>query len=108
MDRQTVLQMRAQARQRQAEVTERLRGLHELAVAELANAGSAEYVRAEALRQVGLWESGHLCHASYVETWRRLLYLPAAEVAAVVLQDTPEAVALRQNSPFGFLVGRVV
>jgi hypothetical protein len=107
MNRQAVLQMRAAARSRQVDVQNELRQLHERAIAELANSSTADQVRTEALRQVALWEAGRLCHHSYIEAWRRLLLLPIADMATAVLEDTPEAGALRQNSPFGFVAGRL-
>ncbi len=106
MTPESLLQARAAARQQHLATVDALRSLHERAVEALTDPASCDRVRAAALARVAQWEIGHLCHTSYVTTWRALLNLPVAELAVRVLSDSSEAVALRQNSPFGFLVAR--
>lgn len=98
-----LLQARASARTAHAEVDAALLALHERAVRAMEDPGQREYVQSQALRRVDQWEARDLCHGSYVTIWRELLDLPAAALAARVLGGDSDAVALRQNSPFGFL-----
>lgn len=38
--------------------------------------------------------------APYLEEWRRLLHLPAAELAKLIVEDSERMTELRQSSPF--------
>ncbi|PHV08174.1 hypothetical protein CSQ96_05765 [Janthinobacterium sp. BJB412] len=59
----------------------------------------ADDIVALAMKQVDLWERGSLCSHDYIAEWRHLLsHRPQA--AAVLLERSAHAVALRQNSPF--------
>lgn len=81
-----------------------LAALHRKALDAMQDCGRDRQFRLQALRQVDQWERHHLCHMRYVIEWRRILALPVAAMHSAILRDDDEGVALRQNSPFGFLV----
>lgn len=66
----------------------------------------ANRLRQKAEEQVARWESARLCHPRYVNEWRGLLRGPLAQLRAAMVRDDADGVALRQNSPFGFAVGK--
>ncbi len=108
MDRTKLLEQRAQAR-----AAKRLRDagvltFHERAVAALLDPDQGRAVREQAFASIDLWERGQLCEPWYIDTWRAILALPAASVAAAILRTDDDGVALRQNSPFGFMMRQVV
>ena len=106
MSEAEVLEQRRQARAAKHLIDESLVVLHQKAVIALLDPTEAKHVRAQALEQVAKWERGHLCNPRYVQAWRNILSLPAAAMRAAILQDDPEGISLRQNSPFGFLATR--
>lgn len=58
------------------------------------------------LAQVSIWKEKKLCSADYIRAWETLLNHP--QDAARVLQDpSPDAVQLRQNSPFVAVIRRM-
>lgn len=82
----------------------RLRELHRIASERLADDALGAQARLRAIHRVDLWESRRLCSRDYITAWRRLLALDAASFRHEVLSDAPGMVALRQNTPFGFLL----
>jgi len=108
MSESEVLELRRQARAVKRLVDESLVELHQKAANALLDPVAGEQVRAQALQQVAKWERDHLCNPRYIQAWRDILVLPAEAMRAAMLRDDPEGVSLRQNSPFGFLVGRAV
>lgn len=54
-----------------------------------------------ALERVARWENEALCSRDYIERWRALLALPAAQLVAEMCGDADGwGAALRQNSPW--------
>jgi hypothetical protein len=53
-----------------------------------------------ALANIAKWEEGEICHISYARRWREILVMPTSEACKLVLADTHDAAALRQNHPF--------
>lgn len=54
-----------------------------------------------ALERVARWENEALCSRDYIEHWRALLALPAAQLVAAMCGDADGwGTALRQNSPW--------
>jgi hypothetical protein len=98
------------AGQRQAARAEKLRRdrmlweLHRKAGERLADSRAGEQARLRAMRKVDLWESKRLCSKQYIVGWRRLLSLDAVAFRDAILSDRPEMIAMRQNTPFGFLL----
>ena len=101
-----ILEQRRQARAAKHLVDASLVDLHQKAILALLDPIEGEHVRERALQQVAKWDRGHLCNPRYVQSWRSILSLPVAAMRVAMLRDDPEGVSLRQNSPFGFLVGR--
>lgn len=104
MNQATILEQRRQARAEKGLVDSALVELHVKACEALANPSASESVRERALQQVARWESAHLCDVHYVDAWRNILNLPLASIKPAMLRNDAEGIALRQNSPFGFLV----
>lgn len=98
------LERRAQARAAKRQADAEIFRLSERAVAAMTDPVHGCEVRARALASVDLWEQRRLCHSRYVDAWRAILALPTSALAAAILREDEEGVALRQNSPFGFLV----
>ncbi len=82
----------------------RLWELHRIASERLADDALGAQARLRAIHRVDLWESRGLCSSDYIAAWRQLLALDAASFRNEVLSDAPGMVALRQNTPFGFLL----
>jgi hypothetical protein len=104
MDPENILQLRQQARLDKRLADAELRALHERAVDALLDDPRREEVRQKALLQVDRWERDQLCSPRYINAWRYILDLMPAELSQAILRDDAEGIALRQNSPFGFLV----
>ena len=104
MSEAELLLMRRRARAEKSLNDAALTTLHRKALDAMRDAVQGERVRSRALEQVDKWERDRLCHVRYVQEWRRILALPAAAMPSAMLRDDDEGVALRQNSPFGFLV----
>lgn len=103
MNQSTILEQRRQARAEKNLVDAALVELHVKAHDALSSA-SGDGVRERALQQVARWESAHLCDMHYVDAWRNILNLPLASIKPAMLREDAEGIALRQNSPFGFLI----
>jgi hypothetical protein len=106
MNQSSILEQRRLARAEKHLIDATLIELHIKACDALANPSASVVVRERALQQVARWESAHLCDPHYVVAWRNILNLPLNSLKAAMLRDDAEGVALRQNSPFGFLVNR--
>jgi hypothetical protein len=107
MSEAEILEQRRQARAAKHLVDESLIDLHHKAIIALLDPIGGEHVREQALQQIEKWDRGHLCNPRYIQAWRGILNLPVTAMRTAILRDDPEGVSLRQNSPFGFLVGRV-
>jgi hypothetical protein len=105
MNQSAILEQRRQARAEKCLVDAALVELHVKACGALSGA-SGGAVRERALQQVARWESAHLCEMHYIDAWRNILNLPLASIKAAILREDAEGIALRQNSPFGFLIER--
>ena len=106
MNESMVLEQRRQARAAKYLADSALLDLHRKAANALLAPGEGAHVRERALQQVEKWQRQHLCNPRYVQAWRNILDLPAASIPAAMLREDAEGIALRQNSPFGFLVNR--
>lgn len=62
-------------------------------------------VLAYAAEQVDKWRKGNLCSADYIQEWADLLAHPE-QTARVLVEDSPRAVRLRQNTPFAAYLSR--
>ncbi len=103
-----LLRQRDLARSEQAARDDELLALHRAVVATLVQATDATDILAKARLRVAMWRERQLCDPLYVEQWQALLALDPDALAAAVLAPTPNGRAIRQNSPFGFLVGRLL
>ena len=103
MDENIVLSMRREARAKKRLGDDKLMLLHDLAVGEIRR--NKATVLGKARFQIAKWEANRLCHQSYIDSWRSILSLPADAMESAMLDDSAQGVALRQNSPFGFLAG---
>jgi hypothetical protein len=104
MNEAEIIEQRRLARLGKSQSDERLTGLHLKAVESLLDQLEGEQVRKRALERVAKWDSEQLCNPRYVKAWRTILNLPVAAMCASILSEDPEGTALRQNSPFGFLL----
>lgn len=102
MEDQDILRQRHLARLQKASVDARPLKLHRAAATALNNDDGA--VLAQALKQIDKWELRNLCNPYYVQTLRDILSLPPLERATAMMSDDAQGTALRQNSPFGFLM----
>lgn len=106
MNEADILEQRRMAREAKCLVDAGLIELHQKAVAALLDEHECDHVRQQALIQIEKWDRGHLCNPGYIQAWRGILDLPVTAMRAAILRNDAEGVSLRQNSPFGFLVGR--
>jgi len=97
-----ILAARREARARKAERDGRLYALHTAAADALASGD--QNVQLRALEQVAKWQVNRLCSPRYIAAWKGILDMPPAQMRAAMLRDDDEGVALRQNTPFGFMV----
>jgi hypothetical protein len=100
-----ILEQRRLARQEKSKRDAELMRLHVLAADAMAGSG-ARQVRERALARVGAWEERALCSPRYIAEWRRMLNLPPPALRQAMLRHDVEGIALRQNTPFGFLKDR--
>ncbi len=100
----SVLEKRSAARAAKAVGDSALLELHLRAAKALADAAAAPAVRAQAMAVVQRWADNQLCDMAYVHAWRRVLAMEPGRSAAAMLGTDAAAVALRQNTPFGFLM----
>lgn len=104
MDSAEVLHRRRVARAAKDEADRSLWLLHQRAAELLADPVRGEEVRTRAKAQVELWAARQLCNERYVTAWRQILAGPPGGVSEAMLGAGDEGVALRQNTPFGFLL----
>lgn len=104
MGQYEILELRRKARADKSLVDQRLIALHQMAIDSLRDQNKAAQVRERALAQVNKWDQGHLCSLHYIEAWRNILSMPVNLIFPIILGDDAEGIALRQNSPFGFLL----
>lgn len=104
MNESMLLEQRRQARAAKHLADSALLDLHRKAANALLATEEGAQVRERALRQVEKWHRQHLCNPRYVQAWRNILDLPVASIPAAMLREDAEGVALRQNSPFGFML----
>ena len=100
-----ILEQRRLARQEKSKRDAELMQLHVLA-ADVMMGSRSQQVRERALSRVDAWEEGALCSLRYIAEWRRMLNLSPPALRQAMLRLDAEGVALRQNTPFGFLMGR--
>ena len=101
MDTDSILAARKVARAQKAERDRYIHSLHVIAADALATGDQS--VRHRALEQVAKWELNSLCSSKYITAWRQILDMSPAMMRAAMLRDDAEGVALRQNTPFGFI-----
>ena len=106
MDPNWILEQRRLARGAKQASDAELRHRHLRVTAALCDPTQADAVRSQALQHIDLWERQQLCHRRYIDGWRHILDLPVRAMCDEILRDDAAGVALRQNSPFGFLLGR--
>jgi hypothetical protein len=105
-NRDTDLELRLEAKMEKSFRDAHLLDIHRIACDQFALPDMRESVRSRAQFRVDQWESGHLCSPRYIAAWRRILGLNPQDFRAEVLRADAEGVALRQNTPFGFLARR--
>ena len=108
MNDSEILESRRQARAAKQHVDAGLIELHRTAVRALLDANQGEKVRQRALEQVAKWDHEHLCSSHYIQAWQTILNSPTGSMESQILRNDVEGIALRQNSPFGFLLARGV
>ncbi|WP_460746471.1 hypothetical protein [Microvirgula curvata] len=101
----TLLEARAQARQAQREREAWRKQAHGKVAVLLRGKRTGPVVVCYALKQVAKWRNKGLCSRDYIDSWSALLRRPK-EAAALLLEDSPRAVRLRQNSPFAAYLDR--
>ncbi|HEY0843389.1 hypothetical protein [Methylotenera sp.] len=52
-----------------------------------------------AFNQINKWQENKLCSLDYIEEWSSLIKSPD-KAADLLLEDSPRAIRLRQNTPF--------
>jgi len=97
-----ILEKRRLARQEKSKRDAELMQLHVLA-ADAMTGTNSQQVRERALSRVDTWEERALCSSRYIAEWRRMLSLPPLALRQAMLRSDDDGVALRQNTPFGFL-----
>lgn len=96
---------RIAARAKQRLYEERLGRAHERIAAMLALGEIEPGAVARARAQVRKWDEQRICSKWYVDRWSEILEGQGAKIASKLLAlDKPDARALFQNTPFGFLV----
>lgn len=90
---------RLEARQAQQRHEHKRKLAHGRVAALLQDPSAAPKVVAYANDQVAKWQLLSLCSRDYIEDWQNLLRDPLA-AAKLLLEDSPRAVRLRQNTPF--------
>jgi len=105
MSDEEILEQRRLARQEKSRRDAELMRFHVLA-ADAMTGSEAQQVRERALAKVDAWEAKGLCSSRYITEWRRMLNLPLQALRQAMLRDDAEGIALRQNTPFGFLMRR--
>jgi len=105
MSDENFLEQRRLARQEKAKRDAELMQLHVEAANALAGSG-AQQVRERALLKIDAWEKKGLCSRYYIDEWRRMLNLPLEAMRQAMLRQDEQGwgTALRQNTPFGFLM----
>ncbi len=82
----------------------RLLSFHLKIYALLQTSDRAPAIREKAKARVALWKDQRLCHVDYINTWT-LMIDNLSEYQAKALDDPSDnGVALRQNTPFSFLM----
>jgi hypothetical protein len=100
-----ILEQRRLARQEKSQRDAQLLRLHVLAADALTGDG-AQQVRERVLSKIDKWEDTRLCSSRYIAEWRRMLSLPPLAMRQAMLRSDDDGIALRQNTPFGFLKRR--
>jgi len=96
-----LLAARREARAQKADRDRRLLALHVTAANILASGDQVAHRRA--LEQVAKWQDRALCSLKYINAWKRILAMPPEQMREEMLRDDANGVALRQNTPFGFM-----
>ncbi|GHU13876.1 hypothetical protein AGMMS50225_24660 [Betaproteobacteria bacterium] len=81
--------------------------LHQFA-ADVLGTDEGPVVCAQALAHVEIWARDSLCSRKYIVAWRKMLRMTPSAFRAEILREGDEGVALRQNTPFGFLRERML
>lgn len=105
-DRNALLTLRQEAKVEKSLRDAHLFDMHRIACDQFALPDMRESVRSRAQLRIDQWETAHLCSPRYIAAWRRILGLNPQDFRAEVLRTDAEGVALRQNTPFGFLARR--
>lgn len=77
--------------------------LHRLVIERMRDPLDARRIRNRALEQVHKWSDRRLCSPRYIAAWEGILAMPMDDFAQAVLRSDAEGIALRQNTPFGFM-----
>jgi len=102
MQREEILAARRQARKDFELKGLELLELHKRALL-LVRQGHGEFILCRAHEMIDIWERSNLCSRYYIDKWRAMLASPE-EGISFAISSAPEAPALRQNTPFGFLM----
>lgn len=94
-----LLKARAQARQAQNQREALRKQAHAKVAVLLRGKRTGPVVVRYALKQVAKWRNKHLCSQDYINDWSDLLRHPK-QAADLLLEDSPKAKRLRQNTPF--------
>lgn len=105
-DRDAALALRREAIAEKNATDARLFEIHRMACEQFALPRTREIIRFRAQAQVDRWERDRLCSPRYIAAWKRILRLEPDAFQSEVLRSDAEGIALRQNTPFGFLAKR--
>lgn len=90
---------RAQARKAQEQHEARRKQAHAKVAVLLRGKRTGPVVVRYALKQIAKWRKEGLCSQDYINDWSELLRHPK-RAADLLLEDSPKAMRLRQNTPF--------
>jgi hypothetical protein len=77
---------------------------HQKVYALLQSSDRAQAIREQARAKIALWNDQKLCHSDYINAWSSMIY-NLNEFKLKALDDPSDnGVALRQNTPFSFLM----
>lgn len=96
---------RVKARQDQQVREQKRKQAHADVAALLTRRSEGAAVITYAAVQVNKWRLGNLCSPDYIQEWTDLLLHPE-QAAKILVEDSPRAVRLRQNTPFAAYLSR--
>ncbi|OEU71314.1 MAG: hypothetical protein BA863_03405 [Desulfovibrio sp. S3730MH75] len=104
MRRSEILLARRIAQLEKLQKDKDLKDLHLKVFEALSDPNRKEEVLRRALKNIDMWEYRQLCSQIYIKSWREILQKEGLPLKESLVGDYVEGIALRQNTPFGFLL----